>query len=419
MSEVLFVSLRGETFCRACNSENIFTALNLGELPIANELTLKFEQTSDKFPLTLMICQACGLGQVGENISPVRLFQDYRYQSSTSSGFSIHAKNFVSDVVKTLKFEPNDYVLELASNDGYLLKYFKPFEIKVLGVEPARNIASQAIASGIPTISDFFGTELAKSILNAHGQPRLIVANNVLAHVPDIQDFVRGLSTLTGENTLISIENPRLRNILDGNQFDTIYHEHFSYLSCKPIELLVEKFGLSLYDLDVLSVHGGSNRYWIRKKTSDTEKGISLLKEMAYERNSLLFSPITWKSKSQQIEIYLQNFRDFVGSKLNRGENIYGYGAAAKASTLINASGIPPNSITAIADASPEKIGRYMPSLNIPIISPEQLVAARPDNLLIFPWNISEEIMSWVSTSGLKKTQIWQTIPDLRLVELN
>ncbi len=409
-------SIRGADFCRACKSDQLFSAVNLGALPIANELSKIRLNEYDSFELNLRICSDCGLGQVADVVSSDRLFTDYRYLSSASQSFIEHAANFVKNVTEKLSLSENDYVLEIASNDGYLLRHFIQSGIRVLGVEPALNVASVAILQGIPTITDFFGSKMAEDIVSQHGYPRLIIANNVLAHVPDIQDFMKGISILTNSETLVSIENPRLRNIIENNQFDTIYHEHFSYLSCKAVSELSQKFGLLLVDVENLETHGGSNRYWLRIDNAESTPLRSVMEEMRKDEAINLFQNSAWERQDFLVQTYLREFREFLQEKKSQGKSVFGYGAAAKASTLLNAARVQSGEIVAIADASPEKQERFMPHMNLPIIKPEILSSLNPDILILFVWNISTEILKWIETKGPSGIEVWVTIPELKRI---
>jgi hypothetical protein len=408
--------IRGADFCRACHSDQMFSALNLGALPIANELRPAPLKNYESFELHLRICSDCGLGQVADVVSSNRLFTDYRYLSSASKSFVEHAANFANGVIDELSLGKSDYVLEIASNDGYLLSHFIQSGIKVLGVEPAQNVAAISSLQGIPTIADFFGAKLAQDIVSQHGYPRLIVANNVLAHVPDIRDFMYGISILSNSETLISIENPRLRNIIEFNQFDTIYHEHFSYLSCKAVLKLAQEFGLVLFDVENLETHGGSNRYWLKKKNVRNTSKSSVEAEMRRDEALNLFQVSSWERQDFIVQSYLKEFREFLFEKSAEGKSIFGYGAAAKASTLLNAAKVKSGDLVAIADASLEKQERFMPNMNLPIIKPEILNSLNPEILILFVWNITSEIMKWVETSGLSGIEVWVTIPELKRI---
>lgn len=259
-----YISGRGSDHCRGCNGSNLFSALDLGHLPLANELWAEEVGELELFPLHLRICNSCGLGQVEDCVTPDRLFSDYRYLSSVSISFVKHAREYVDLVVEKFNIGKGDWVLEIASNDGYLLQHFLEKGIRVLGIEPAQNIANVAVKIGVDTISRFFSLELAQEILTKMGHPRLIIANNVLAHVPNLQDFVAGLAIIAGPETLVSVENPSLMNFLEGGQFDTIYHEHYSYLTVHSVSMIIKPFGLEVFDVERIETHGGSNRYWLR-----------------------------------------------------------------------------------------------------------------------------------------------------------
>lgn len=405
--------VRGIDFCRGCSSRDLFTALEMGQVPIANELITTCTNAIDEFDLTLSICNQCGLGQIGDFVSRQRIFEEYRYLSSMSSTFLAHAERFANYCKSQFLLNENDYVLEIASNDGYMLKYFRNMEVRVLGVEPAKNVANIAISNGIDTIPDFFGEKLAKAILQKHGFPRLIIANNVLAHVPDVRDFLEGLSIIVGPKTIVSVENPPLSNILNKSQFDTVYHEHFSYLSATSVSYLVAEFGLTCFDLESIETHGGSFRFWISKSSEHHVVNKRVFDQIDAERKMGLFDYKLWLEKNIYTKQHLAKINAFLCGKFQEGKRIYGYGAAAKASTLINASKISEGIILGIFDTSPEKAGRFMPRLNTPIISSSELATLQVDLLIVFPWNITKEIVSFVKqrTSGL--AEIWHLIPDI------
>ena len=399
----------GEDTCRGCLSSELFTGIDLGLVPIANELLQEPADSIDEFPLKLMICGGCGLGQVAEVATSERIFADYRYLSSTSSTFLAHAKQFVQS--QSPKIQRGEWVLEIASNDGYLLQYFMENGVKVLGVEPAVNVAKIASEKGITTINDFFTAKLARTILKNYGYPKLIIANNVLAHVPDINDFLEGLSILSGTQTKISIENPSLSNILIKRQFDTIYHEHYSYLSATSISNLTRKVGLTLLSVENVLAHGGSIRYWLSKSSSGLIQDNSVSALIQIENGENLFKPESWINFASEVKLQLQNFRNWATGIDGKPKTICGYGAAAKASTLINSSKLEPGTIKAIADNGLEKQGRFMPASNIPIIKPEDLIRYEPTDIIIFPWNISEEIEASILQIFKNPPRIWKELP--------
>ncbi len=411
-----FIEGRGKDFCRGCLGNKLFSALDLGVLPIANEL-LQFQNSDiEKFPLHLRICDECGLGQVADVVSPERIFRDYRYLSSMSTTFLQHAADFVKQCVHEKLITPGDWVLEIASNDGYLLKNFIPFGISTVGVEPARNVAEISTSIGIDTISEFFSSNLASRILTERGFPKLIIANNVLAHVPDLIDFVQGLKILTGPDTILSIENPSLENILIGMQFDSIYHEHYSYLSASSMEFISRSNGLHLYKVEELSIHGGSNRYWLKRLNSEslTEGSVS---DMIYsEVEKGLFSQHAWANYDAQIRVIMADFLAWLKVSNENGNRVFGYGAAAKASTLLNSLDINSDLVKAIADISLEKQKRFMPSHGIRIISPQELFESNPTDILIFPWNIQNEISEYLLANCDTKVRLWCAIPNVHRV---
>lgn len=407
-------SERGRNLCRGCNGSTVIQVLDLGNLPIANELPQTNQEIIDLFPLCFGICNSCGLGQVGEPVSRERLFSDYRYLSSISTTWLNHAENFAQKTVEALELTDRDLVVEIASNDGYLLQYFKKYGIKVLGVEPAKNIAEIANLNGIKTISEFFGIESATKITMACGEPNLIIANNVAAHVPNLRDFFGGLEILAGDKTLISIENPSVLNLLRENQFDTIYHEHYSYLSAFAIRNIAAQFNLNLFKVESISTHGGSNRYWLKRgETTDLEQN-SVDSFIETELSMGLMEILAWSEFSNKVKTSLENLKEWLEICKRDGRRVFGFAAAAKASTILNAAKISSDEISGIADSSPEKIGRILPSLGVPIISIEDLKKEKPTDILIFAWNISHEISTLVWRELGDNVRCWTAIPDLR-----
>lgn len=413
-----FIQGRGGDFCRGCSGTRLFSALDLGSLPIANELLVSQASEIEKFPLHLRVCPECGLGQVADVVTPERIFRDYRYLSSISTTFLHHASSYVEERVQEGMFAPGDWVLEIASNDGYLLKNFLKHNIKVLGVEPAENVADMSRNLGINTISEFFSSQLATEILQSHGYPKLIIANNVMAHVPDLIDFIEGLSTLCGPETQISIENPSLANILLGMQFDTIYHEHYSYLSAFAVARLGKLHGLQLLKVEELTIHGGSNRYWLSRLKSENVVDEQVERIIEGEISNGLFNSKDWEAYSEKVAKILSDFLLWLRDTKETNGNIYGYGAAAKASTILNSINVDRGLITAIADASLEKQTRFMPPNGIEIISPQELFSKEPTDVIIFPWNIKNEIAEFLRKNLPNETRLWCAIPYMHEVDV-
>jgi hypothetical protein len=411
-----FIEGRGGDFCRGCNGNKLFSALDLGSLPIANELLASQASEIKKFPLHLRICPECGLGQVADVVTPERIFRDYRYLSSISTTFLQHASSYVDQRVQEGMFASGGWVLEIASNDAYLLKNFLKYDIPVLGVEPAENIAEISRKLGVNTISEFFSSQLAGEILQKEGYPKLIIANNVVAHVPDLVDFMKGLSILCGPETQITIENPSLANILLGLQFDTIYHEHFSYLSAHAVEKLGNLNGLDLFKVEELPIHGGSNRYWLSKMKNEKASNRQVEKIIECEVSDGLFNPRNWEAYSDKVTKILSDFLIWLRNTKENNGIIYGYGAAAKTSTILNSINLDLNLLSAIADASLEKQTRFMPPNGIRIISPQELFDQKPTDVVIFPWNIKVEIANFIRENASNEIRLWCLIPEMHEV---
>jgi hypothetical protein len=381
--------MSGNKTCRLCNKKNLFVAVDLGKMPIANKFLKSNKDVSELFDAKMLVCRDCGLGQISEDLLPAKLFEDYKYKSSVDKSLLEYSKKYVEKQIKDLNIKENDWVLELASNDGYLLKYFKDHKVNVLGVDPASNIAMYGICDGVPTVSEFFGSNLAKKILRIKGYPRLIIANNVLAHVPDIQDFMHGISILCNENTKVSIENPTIMNILLKDHFDTIYHEHYSYLSCNSVYRLANRFGLELYDIEQNNMQGGSNRYWL--SSSENQKD-SVKKMISEEINNGLFEEQSWNSFQKKLEGKVNTFNIKLKNMYDSGNIVCGYAASGKAVQILNYAKIDPQWIKSIADDLPEKQNIFFPGIKIPVLSLDDMLKHNPSHILIFSWNIYQEL---------------------------
>ena len=407
-----YLNTRGVEICRGCNGDNLVLLLDLATQPLANYLPRSSKEVAKQYPLALFICKDCGLGQIGESVSPDEIFSDYPYLSSMSSYWLDHASKFATDQIEKLTFENSDWVLEIASNDGYLLKFFKDANIDVLGIEPAENVAEIAIAKGVETISKFFGLSTAKELSKLKSSPRLIVANNVFAHVPDMQDFLAGIAHLCDDNTRVSIENPSFINLLTLGQFDTIYHEHFSYLTAYSVSKIAKLFGLDLYDVEQLETHGGSNRYWLAKSgIENVSDNVHNTIRIELERG--LLSEQTHKNFRGAFNETISGLNSWL--EKNASSRIFAYGAAAKGNTLLNAAGVNKDQILAVFDASPEKQGRFLPGSKIPILDPEELAELVPSDLLILPWNISKEVTE-IARQASPNTACWIAVPTMTRV---
>ncbi|NWF66368.1 MAG: class I SAM-dependent methyltransferase [Campylobacterales bacterium] len=379
--------------CRFCNHELSVEFIDLEHTPASNSF-LKHDdlnKTEYYFPLKLFVCDKCFLVQVDEYFNHEAIFSDdYVYFSSFSSSWVNHAKNYVDMISEKLSLNGNSTVIEIASNDGYLLQFFKSKNIPCFGIEPTKSTANEARKKGIHVIEDFFGYKLAQTLQKAD----LILGNNVLAHVPDINDFVKGLKECLKQNGTITMEFPHLLNLILENQFDTIYHEHFSYLSLYTVKQIFNKQGLEIYDVEELPTHGGSLRIYAKHSENlnieiSKNVGYILQKEIDYKLNSL----DGYKNFQQKTEKIKYDFLDFLLKTKRDGKKVVGYGAAAKGNTLLNYCGIKKDMIIFTADASPHKQNRFMPGSHIPVVSPERIEKLKPDFVIIFPWNIKNEIV--------------------------
>lgn len=390
--------------CRACDSNEIFDAIDLGNIPIAADFSKNSTDMPILYETKMVVCQSCGLGQTSIDLNESSLFSYYNFRTSISKSFLEHSKKYCKNVIEKYKIKDSDWVLELASNDGYMLKYFKENNIDVLGIDPAKNLAFYSAINGVPTISEFFNSELAKKILNEKGYPKLIIANNVLAHVPNIQDFMNGVSILCSKDTIVSIENPTILNILEKDHFDTIFHEHYSYLSCNSVSKLSNRFGLTLFDVDIINTHGGSNRYWLSKSKQATETVNNIIK---YENAVGLTNENSWKVAYSRIKDSVNLFQKRVEDLNNSGAVICGYTASAKSTVLLNFAKIKNGQIKAIADDAIEKQNHFLVGPNIPITSLENMLLLNPTDIIVFSWNIYEEIKNKIFEMGHSNINIW------------
>ena len=387
--------------CRFCDSELSHIFVSLGLSPLSNTYLSK-EQLRRKepvFPLDAYVCQKCFLVQLPEVESPKNIFgDDYAYFSSYSETWLKHTKEYTDKMVKLLGLNKKSYVVEVASNDGYLLQNFIPMGIPVLGIEPARNVAEVARKKGVPTETVFFGVETAKRLSFGGRLPDLLLGNNVLAHVPDLNDFIQGLKILLKPGGIITIEFPHLMKLIEDMLFDTIYHEHFSYFSFLTVEKVFAFHGLAIFDVERISTHGGSLRIYA-KRIGDASKQISnnVLELCAEEkaggyntlRPYLNFSVRVVEKKMEILEF-------LINAKKNK-HTVVGYGAPAKGNTLLNYCGIKSDFISYTVDRNPYKQGKYLPGSHIPIEAPEKIRITKPDFVFVLPWNIKDEVMEQMS----------------------
>ena len=393
--------------CRHCGSTLEHTVIDLGHQPPSNAY-LRPEQLAlpeITYPLRVFVCSKCWLMQLPAHAAAEELFNaDYAYFSSTSSSWCAHAERFVAAAVERLELGPQSLVVELASNDGYLLQYVEQLGIPCLGIEPTRATAEAARARGITTIERFFGVVLAADLEPAD----LVVANNVLAHVPDINDFMAGIAKLLKPQGRASIEFPHLLRLLDGNQFDTIYHEHYSYLSLRVVARIAAASGLDVVDVEELPTHGGSLRVWLAHQNA-AEATAAVAVVLSDEAAARLETLAAYASFQQRAEVAKHGLLEFLLQTKREGRRVLGYGAAAKGNTLLNYAGIRADLLPAVTDRAPSKQGKLLPGSHIPVISPEQLAADAADALLVLPWNLINELRQ-----QLPEAELVTAIPELR-----
>jgi hypothetical protein len=380
--------------CRFCGAPLTEVFADLGMSPLSNSYVPaeKVGEAETFYPLCVFVCSACLLVQLPEHETASAIFTDYAYLSSYSSSWLAHAENLAQRMVKELELGPNASVIELASNDGYLLQFFAAAGVPILGVEPAANVAAIASERGIPTEVAFFGRECAQDLVQRYDVPRLIVAINVLAHVPDLNDFVAGIAALAGDDTLVVVEFPHLLRLMAERQFDTIYHEHFSYFSLFVVERVFRAHGLAVFDVEELETHGGSLRVFARRSNDEARSG-QMDELLEREISAGLTDLATYRAFSDSVVEVKCSLLQFLIDVRGRGQSIAGYGAPAKGNTLLNYCGIGPELLPFTVDRNPLKQGTFLPGSRIPVLAPSEIARSKPDFVLILPWNLRDEIM--------------------------
>jgi SAM-dependent methyltransferase len=384
--------------CRHCKAELTQVFVDLVNCPPSNDM-LKPEQLNEPetyYPLKIFTCHKCLLVQVDEMRKADSIFNsEYTYFSSFSTSWLAHAKQYVDMMVKRFGFNQSSQIVEIASNDGYLLQYFKEYNIPVLGVDPTANTAEVAISKGIPTIIDFFGADFAqKNLADKNNKADLILGNNVLAHVPDINDFVKGVKIALKPNGVNTFEFPHLMKLVEECQFDTIYHEHFSYLSFHAVKRIFENQGLEMFDVQELPTHGGSLRIFT-KHIEDKSKEISpnVADLLMREEKAGMKNPEYYNNFQQRVESIKYAVWEFLIKARREGKKVIGYGAAAKGNTLLNYCGVKGTDlIQFVVDASPHKQDKFLPASHIPVNDLKSIAEYKPDYVIILPWNLKKEI---------------------------
>ncbi|MBL1215742.1 MAG: methyltransferase domain-containing protein [Ignavibacteriae bacterium] len=386
--------------CRFCGNKLNTTFADFAMSPICNDVLYpdQLNQMEPHYPLHVYVCNKCFLVQLEEFVSPEKIFNDYTYFSSYSEYWLKHVKEYVNTITDKFSLNKNSYVVELASNDGYLLQYFLEKGIPVLGVEPASTVAAAAEKKGVKTLIKFFGEKTANDIRNEYGSADLLLGNNVLAHVPDINDFVGGMKILLKPDGIITMEFPHLMRLIEDNQFDTIYHEHFSYLSFSVVSKIFEDKGLNMFDVEQLETHGGSLRIYAKHIENESLKINKNVKELLNKENEAGIYDMKYYNNFK--EKVIKTKRDILSCLIdikNKGNQIAGYGAPGKGNTLLNYCGIKTDFINFTVDRNPHKQNKFLPGSLIPIYSTEKIKEEKPDYVFILPWNLKEEIMEQLS----------------------
>jgi SAM-dependent methyltransferase len=410
----------GVPSCRLCGHPLQHTFVDLGMSPLCQtHITREQLGAMEPFyPLHAYVCERCFLVQLEEFVAPERIFsEEYAYFSSYATSWVEHAREYCELMIGRFGLGPGSRVVEIASNDGYLLQHFVARGVPVLGVEPAANVAAAARARGVPTLGKFFGSAAARELAADFGRPELLLGNNVLAHVPDLNDFVAGLKSLLAPHGVITMEFPHLLELIEHNQFDTIYHEHFSYFSCTTVSELFRRHGLTLFDVERLSTHGGSLRIYARHADhADAVLSARTRELLAQEADRGLGRLATYAAFAEQVRETKRALLEFLIAAKRAGKRIVGYGAPGKGNTLLNYCGIGRDFLDFTVDRNPYKQGKFTPGMHIPILHPDELRAARPDYILILPWNLKEEILATVGKEQGLNARFLVPIPRVQVV---
>lgn len=405
--------------CRFCGVPLTRTFIDLGMSPLCQSVLepTQLNEAETFFPLHVFVCESCRLVQLQQYVVPDQIFSEYAYFSSFSDSMLAHAQNYVDAMLARHKLDQSSKVVEVASNDGYLLQYFVKRGIPVLGIEPAANVARAAVDKGVPTCVRFFGVETAR-LLRADGiGADLLVANNVLPHVPDLHDFVGGIKILLQPEGIGTIEFQHLMRMIEGNQFDTIYQEHYSYLSLAVVRRLLEHHGLRLFDVEEISTHGGSLRIYLCHRDAQHPVSENVARVIAQEEQRGVECLSYYEGYEERVKETKRQLLSFLIDAKRNGKTVAGYGAAGKTNTLLNFCGIRSDFIDYFVDRNPYKQGRFLPGSHIPVHAPEKISETKPDYLFVGPWNLLPEIMTQTSYIRQWGGKWVVPIPEVRVVE--
>ena len=406
--------------CRHCRSNLKFILIDLGSAPPSNAYltSVTLLRPEKFFPLRVFVCEGCWLVQAEDYSRAAELFNDeYAYFSSFSTAWLEHSKAYTDSVVNRFGLDQKSFVVEVASNDGYLLQFFKDLSIPCLGIEPTTSTASAARLKGIKTIEKFFGIELASEIAASGKRANLMAANNVLAHVPEINDFVTGFQILLADDGVATFEFPHLMKLISERQFDTIYHEHFSYLSFSTVCNIFQKCGLTVFDVQDLSTHGGSLRVFAQRSDTGKHKTAKSVEELKELENSLgMKSQAFYEGFQVAADRVKDDFVKFLIDAKRQGKAVFAYGAAAKGNTLLNYAGVRGDLIAAVVDRNPAKQGKFLPGSRIPIVSEDELRTSQPDYVVILPWNLRVEVMQQLEYISAWGAKFVTAVPKLEII---
>lgn len=405
--------------CRFCTEQLDNTFIDLGTSPLSNAYLKQADLYKQEifYPLHVQICDQCFLVQLPQFEVPENIFKDYAYFSSYSDTWLKHCASYRDMVIARFNINASWQVIEIASNDGYLLQYFKEKSIPVLGIEPAANVAQVAQAKGIPTISQFFGKKIASELVAENKRANLLIANNVLAHVPDLNDFVAGLKILLAKEGILTVEFPHLLRLIEGNQFDTIYHEHFSYFSFLTVQQVFAKHDMTIFDVQEVTVHGGSLRIFVKHADDNSKAMADNVNNLLEQEKALGLDNIkTYAQFASKIVKLKHNLLDFMLNANKQGKVIVGYGAPAKGNTLLNYCGIFSDFLPFTVDKNPHKQNHYLPGTRIPVLHPDVIKEKKPDYLLLLPWNLKQEIMEQMAYIKEWGGKFIVPIPELQVI---
>ena len=379
------------TACRSCGQDGLLPFLDLGATPVANALLTSPDAPTPTFPLEVGVCRSCSLVQLLHVLDAEAVFDvSYPYYSSYSESLDEHSRRHVGDLLRDRGLDGSSFVVEVASNDGYLLRHLMPAGVRVLGVEPTPGPAAAALAQGVPTVQAFLGPETASAIREEHGPADVVLANNVMAHFPDLRGFVRGLATLLGDDGVVQVENPGVGFLIEHTEFDTVYHEHYCYFSTLAVERLMAHEGLHLNDVEVFpGLQGGTLRWTCSRRPGRTQRAED---QLASERAQGLDTAEPFLAFGDRVRRLQDDLRALLERVTADGGSLAAYGAAAKGATLLNATGLDATLIDFVVDLNPHKQGRWMPGARIPIVDPSVLLDRQPDHLLVLAWNYLDEV---------------------------